>query len=99
LLDLDHDEPAPRGLALGLIRPSATVSLDEALSRRVVWQRRFNDVDYPLVAIVDGERWRLRFDGPGSPSSTPFQRWRPLSLVVDGRELGTVESWPPTWSR
>jgi len=108
LLEIDPDDNdrtsvdgggAAHVAALGLIRPTATASLQDAVARRVSWQRRPDDLDYPLCAVVDGERWRLRFNGPGSPSTTPVARWRPLSLVVDGRDLGTVESWPATWSR
>jgi hypothetical protein len=95
LLELELDESP----VLGLFRPTAMATLEEALGRRVVWQRRHDDPDYPLCAVVDGERWRLRFNGPGTPATTPIARWRPMVLVVDGRELGLVEHWPGCWSR
>jgi len=111
-LELDDDRPAapaPTRSALdglGLFRSSTTTTLEEATFIRVSWRRTNTDADYPLFAVVNGERWRLRFNGPGSCVSgrsdrdtTPFHKWSPLTLIVDGREIGElpVDRWPPRW--
>jgi hypothetical protein len=94
-------------LAAGVLSRRPPRTFEEAITTRVSWSRGSDPADYPYSADVDGERWRLRFNGPGSavPRSgrkpVPFEAWRPLTLVIDGRELGEVpvHTWPGRWAR
>jgi hypothetical protein len=57
---------------------------------RVVWSRTA-DVDHPLCALVNSERWTLRLgDFPAEPLYT---------LVVNGEEIGSFDTWPVDWVR
>jgi hypothetical protein len=102
-------EPAPlESLMAGAAGRAPLPTLQEALGRRVQWQRtrcyaregycctpgarlpcqHCVDVDFPFRAVVDGNTWKLHYQGKHAP----------FRLIVDGRELGTVpQSWPPSW--
>jgi hypothetical protein len=109
LAELAHRGPTAsyESLAAGVMSRRPLRTFEEATTTRVSWERGPDPADYPYSAEVDGERWKLRFNGPGlamrrgDRKATPFERWRPLTLVVDGRELGElpVSAWPVRWAR
>jgi hypothetical protein len=67
---------------------TTALSLEQAIASHVRW-RRTAEADFPWRATVNGARWKLRSNGGSSP----------LTLVVDGRELGTISRWPERWLR
>lgn len=64
--------------------------LDVSLRTHVTWTNT-PDVHHPLSAVVDGQAWVLRLgDFPAEPLYT---------LVVDGDEIGSFDTWPASWTR
>jgi hypothetical protein len=64
------------------------MTLKEAKGCVVQW-RKTDDVDHPWEATVEGRLWRLRLgDYPAEDLFT---------LIIDGRELGTLNDVPPEW--
>lgn len=58
--------------------------------RPVRW-RKTGDVHFPYSAEVEGQTWRVRLnDFPAEPIYT---------LLIDGREVETLEEWPVVWER
>lgn len=58
------------------------------LERRIQWQAT-GDVTWPLVAEVDGERWRIRLgDFPTEAAYT---------LVIGDEDVLEVDAWPNAW--
>ena len=61
-----------------------------ALRRPIVWTRTGN-VHEPFRAQIDGQRWVLRLgDFPAEALYT---------LIVDGREIGSLDTLPDVWTR
>ncbi len=58
------------------------------LDRRVSWTKT-SDVDYPLEAIVDGSKWRLRLGD--FPAEALF------TLEVEGHAILEFNDWPRAW--
>jgi hypothetical protein len=49
------------------------------------------DAEHPYEASADGHHWVLRLgDFPAEPLYT---------LVVDGDEIGSFDTWPSAWTR
>jgi hypothetical protein len=65
-------------------------ALAAALRRPVAWVRR-GDVTRPFAAEVAGQQWLLQLgDFPAAPLYT---------LIVDGEEIGSFDTWPEAWGR
>lgn len=57
---------------------------------KVTWTRT-GDPEHPYGAEVEGCRWLIRLgDFPAEPLYT---------LLVDGAEIGSFDTWPETWAR
>ena len=62
----------------------------DAAVHAVDWQPG-PDAEHPYRADVDGAHWLLRLnDFPAEPLFT---------LVIDGVDVGDLESWPAAWQR
>lgn len=64
--------------------------LAACLAKEVVWEPR-RDLDHPFGARVDGREWLL-FLGD-------FPAEQLYTLIVDGVAVGSLDDWPPTWTR
>jgi hypothetical protein len=64
--------------------------LRPALRTSVGWTQTA-DVNHPYEARVDGHDWLIRLgDFPAEPLYT---------LLVDGAEIGSFDTWPESWTR
>lgn len=66
------------------------VLLARARHTRITW-RESADVSHPWRACHEGRSWRLRVVEYPLPGL--------YTLIIDGREIGIVETWPDAWAR
>jgi hypothetical protein len=67
-----------------------TSELGELLARELSWDMTDN-LEYPWMTGVDGERWQIRLND--FPDDFMY------SLVIDGKSVGDFHDWPETWRR
>jgi hypothetical protein len=66
------------------------MTLDDALRTALSW-RPTGRAEFPYAASADGRDWLIRVnDFPAEAFYT---------LIVDGREIGDLDDWPPVWRR
>jgi uncharacterized protein YjaG (DUF416 family) len=93
IIDWAHHRPPAwevedRRKKQGLIH--TTPQLGALLARELDWNTT-DDVEYPWVAEVDGERWQIRLND--FPDDFMY------SLDIDDRDEGDFHDWPETWTR